>query len=114
VGDQAQGRGLTVAEHGAQRLAELGEPGEREVAERGEGLGEADDLKSPSATLSPAEAISVVTNGLAMAAYYGDGEVKAADLPSRVLPPSLPPSSARIIGLATSASAEGPSARRRA
>jgi len=37
-------------------------------------------VKSPSATLSPAEAISVVTNGLAMAAYYGDGEVKAADL----------------------------------
>jgi MoxR-like ATPase len=37
-------------------------------------------VKSPSGTLSPAEAISVVTNGLAMAAYYGDGEVKAADL----------------------------------
>ncbi|HGG56237.1 MAG TPA: ATPase, partial [Nannocystis exedens] len=37
-------------------------------------------VKSPSATLSPAEAISVVTNGLAMAAYYGDGELKAADL----------------------------------
>ncbi|MEZ4379831.1 MAG: AAA family ATPase [Nannocystaceae bacterium] len=37
-------------------------------------------LKSPSGTLSPAEAISVVTNGLAMAAYYGDGEVKADDL----------------------------------
>lgn len=37
-------------------------------------------LKSPSATLSPAEAISVVSNGLAMAAYYGDGVVKATDL----------------------------------
>jgi len=37
-------------------------------------------LKSPSGTLSTAEAISVVTNGLAMAAYYGDGEMRADDL----------------------------------
>jgi MoxR-like ATPase len=37
-------------------------------------------LKSPSGTLSTAEAISVVTNGLAMAAYYGDGELHADDL----------------------------------
>ena len=37
-------------------------------------------VKSPSGTLSPAEAISVVTNGLTMAAYYGDGELRAADL----------------------------------
>jgi MoxR-like ATPase len=37
-------------------------------------------LKSPSGTLSPAEAISVVNGGLAMAAYYGDGTLRADDL----------------------------------
>ena len=37
-------------------------------------------LKSPSGTLSTAEAISVMSNGLAMAAYYGDGVLKADDL----------------------------------
>ena len=37
-------------------------------------------LKSPSGTLSTAEAISVVTGGLASAAYYGDGSVGARDL----------------------------------
>ncbi|QDT32722.1 ATP-binding protein [Thalassoglobus polymorphus] len=37
-------------------------------------------LKSPSATLSTAEAISVVSNGMAMSAYYGDGELKAGDM----------------------------------
>ena len=31
-------------------------------------------LKSPSGTLSTAEAISVVTNGLALAAHFGDGD----------------------------------------
>jgi hypothetical protein len=31
-------------------------------------------------TLSPAEAISVVTNGLSLAAHFGDGAVRAADL----------------------------------
>ena len=39
-------------------------------------------LKSPSGSLSTAEAISVVTSGLAMAAFYGDGELKAVDLAS--------------------------------
>jgi MoxR-like ATPase len=39
-------------------------------------------LKSPSGTLSTAEAISVVTSGLAMAAFYGDGELSASDLAS--------------------------------
>src|SRR5215467_12435007 len=34
-------------------------------------------LKSPSGTLSTAEAISVLGNGLAMAGYYGDGSLKA-------------------------------------
>lgn len=37
-------------------------------------------LKSPSATLSTAEAISVISAGLAMAAYFGDGTLRAADM----------------------------------
>ncbi len=37
-------------------------------------------LKVPSGTLSTAEAISVVNNGLAMAGYFGDGQLKAGDL----------------------------------
>jgi MoxR-like ATPase len=37
-------------------------------------------IKSPSSTLSTAEAISVMTNGLALAAHFGDGEVGAADV----------------------------------
>jgi MoxR-like ATPase len=42
-------------------------------------------LKVPSGTLSTAEAISVVNNGLAMAAYFGDGELKAADLAAGII-----------------------------
>jgi MoxR-like ATPase len=37
-------------------------------------------LKSPSGTLSTAEAISVVNSGLAMAAHFGDGVLRAADV----------------------------------
>jgi MoxR-like ATPase len=37
-------------------------------------------LKSPSGTLSTAEAISVLSHGLAMAGYYGDGQLHAGDL----------------------------------
>ena len=37
-------------------------------------------LKSPSGTLSPAEAISVVSHGLALAAHFGDGRLRADDL----------------------------------
>jgi hypothetical protein len=37
-------------------------------------------LKSPSGTLSTAEAISVVTNGLALAAHFGNGELRASDV----------------------------------
>jgi MoxR-like ATPase len=37
-------------------------------------------LKSPSGTLSTAEAISVMTGGLAMAAHFGDGRLRSADL----------------------------------
>jgi len=37
-------------------------------------------VKSPSATLSTAEAISVMTNGLTLATHFGDGELTAADI----------------------------------
>jgi MoxR-like ATPase len=37
-------------------------------------------LKSPSGTLSPAEAISVATQGLTLATYYGDGSLTSEDL----------------------------------
>lgn len=37
-------------------------------------------LKIPSGTLSTAEAISVLNNGLAMAAHFGDGRLRASDL----------------------------------
>ena len=37
-------------------------------------------IKSPSATLSTAEAISVMTNGVALAAHFGDGAVRADDV----------------------------------
>jgi MoxR-like ATPase len=37
-------------------------------------------LKSPTATLSTAEAISVMTNGLALAAHFGDGVPGADDV----------------------------------
>lgn len=42
-------------------------------------------LKSPSGTLSTAEAISVVSNGMAMSAFYGDGDLKADDLISGLI-----------------------------
>jgi MoxR-like ATPase len=42
-------------------------------------------LKSPSGTLSPAEAISVVTNGMALAGHFGDGNLKAHDVASGLI-----------------------------
>ncbi len=42
-------------------------------------------LKVPSSTLSTAEAISVVNSGMAMAAYFGDGSMKAADLAAGII-----------------------------
>lgn len=39
-------------------------------------------VKSPSGTLSTAEAISVITNGLALAGHFGDGTLKAVDVAS--------------------------------
>ena len=37
-------------------------------------------IKTPTATLSTAEAISVMSSGLAMAAHFGDGRLSAGDL----------------------------------
>ena len=42
-------------------------------------------VKSPSGTLSTAEAISVVTGGMAISAYYGDGTLQAADIVSGMI-----------------------------
>ena len=42
-------------------------------------------LKVPSGTLSTAEAISVVTNGLSLAAHFGDGTLSADDIAAGVL-----------------------------
>jgi MoxR-like ATPase len=42
-------------------------------------------VKVPGATLSTAEAISVVNNGLAMAGYFGDGKLKAADIAAGII-----------------------------
>ena len=39
-------------------------------------------VKTPSGTLSTAEAISVVTNGMALAAHFGDGTLRARDVAS--------------------------------
>ena len=37
-------------------------------------------LKTPSGAMSPAEAISVMNSGLALAAHFGDGVMRAADI----------------------------------
>lgn len=42
-------------------------------------------LKSPSGTLSTAEAISVVNSGLSLAAHFGDGSLQAHDLASSLV-----------------------------
>jgi MoxR-like ATPase len=42
-------------------------------------------IKVPSGSLSTAEAISVVNNGLAMAAYFGDGQIKAKDVAAGII-----------------------------
>ena len=42
-------------------------------------------LKVPSGTLSTAEAISVVTNGLSLAAHFGDGALSADDVAAGVV-----------------------------
>jgi MoxR-like ATPase len=42
-------------------------------------------LKAPSGTLSTAEAISVVSNGLALAGHFGDGTLRATDVASGLI-----------------------------
>ena len=42
-------------------------------------------VKSPSGTLSTAEAISVLTGGLALAAHFGDGVLRAQDVAAGIL-----------------------------
>ncbi|BCL17878.1 ATP-binding protein [Micromonospora sagamiensis] len=42
-------------------------------------------LKSPTGTLSTAEAISVLTNGLALAAHFGDGVLRPSDVAAGIV-----------------------------
>ena len=42
-------------------------------------------IKTPSSTLSTAEAISVINSGMALAGHFGDGQIKAGDLASGLL-----------------------------
>ncbi|HVG16697.1 MAG TPA: AAA family ATPase [Chitinophagaceae bacterium] len=42
-------------------------------------------LKTPSGTLSTAEAISVVNSGLAMAAYFGNGSLTSSDMAAGIM-----------------------------
>ena len=42
-------------------------------------------LKVPSGSLSTAEAISVVTNGMALSAHFGDGSLSAADVAAGIV-----------------------------
>lgn len=42
-------------------------------------------IKSPSGTLSTAEAISVMNHGLTMAGYFGEGDVRASDVAAGLL-----------------------------
>jgi hypothetical protein len=42
-------------------------------------------IKSPSSTLSTAEAISVVTSGLTLSAHFGDGRLSPADIAAGIV-----------------------------
>lgn len=42
-------------------------------------------IKSPSSTLSTAEAISVITNGISLAAHFGSGEIQPHDVASGII-----------------------------
>jgi hypothetical protein len=42
-------------------------------------------LKSPTGTMSTAEAISVITNGIALAAHFGDGRLRAGDVAAGIV-----------------------------
>jgi hypothetical protein len=42
-------------------------------------------LKSPSGSLSTAEAISVITSGIALSAHFGDGHLRPADIAAGIV-----------------------------
>ena len=42
-------------------------------------------LKTPSGTMSTAEAISVLNSGLALASHFGDGTLRAGDVASSII-----------------------------
>jgi hypothetical protein len=42
-------------------------------------------LKSPSATLSTAEAISVITNGISLSAHFGNAKLQPADVAAGIV-----------------------------
>jgi hypothetical protein len=42
-------------------------------------------LKSPTGTLSTAEAISVITNGIALATHFGDGTLHPSDVATGIV-----------------------------
>jgi len=42
-------------------------------------------LKSPSSSLSTAEVISVINNGMALAGHFGDGVMSASDVASGLI-----------------------------
>jgi MoxR-like ATPase len=42
-------------------------------------------LKSPTGTLTPAEAISVISSGIALAAHFGDGVLRPADVAAGIV-----------------------------
>jgi hypothetical protein len=42
-------------------------------------------IKSPTSTLSTAEAISVITNGISLAAHFGDGTLQPQDVAAGII-----------------------------
>lgn len=57
----------------------------RELRRSGATLDSKEKLKSPTSTLSTAEAISVMNSGLSLATHFGDGAVKAADVAASLM-----------------------------
>src|SRR6185437_1224619 len=83
VGELGRSIGLPETPHGAdeiRRVVTVFRELRQGVTEDGRAK-----VKSPSGTLSPAEAISVVTSGMALAAHFGDGRLRAADLANGLL-----------------------------
>jgi MoxR-like ATPase len=78
VGELGRSIGLPATRHGLEEIRRV----VTVFRELREGVTEDGHtkLKSPSGTLSTAEAISVVTSGIALAAHFGDGTLRAADV----------------------------------